>query len=466
MASSDHVMVRQAARLAGLALVCGPAMAAGDGAPSADGVDAMALYAQGSAVVQDQRKLDLKQGAQTINWPAPGVVNAETLWLSGDGVRLNGFQVKQNQSNGNGILASHVGEKVSLTSPDGSQSDDGVLVALEGDIAYVRVGGQIRRITPASPTQVSWSGGVNTDGAQTPSSLRLNVEADKAGEQSVTATYQMEAPSWQASYTGRFNDNNGQLDLQANAVIDNSNHAALNAQKAWLVAGDVSRAGNNYGPQPVAMMARAQSKVAGDAAGAPESSGSVYRYPLQQGLHVPANVTKAISLMKPVQFKAEQHYSFDHYALSDNGDTRNHASVELSFKNSSDVPLPGGAVRIYSAGDDAELMGGGQIDDTPTGAPAKLSLGEAFDITGTHQVVGQSETGKSPETRTVKVVLYNASDKTRSVSVSERLPNGATLAKNAPKTSGGSASEPQWEVKVPAGGKQSLSYTLQMPARQ
>lgn len=464
MKSCADVITPRTLSLAGLVLACGPALAASDANHSADAVDAMALYAQGSAVVQDQRTLDLQKGVQTVQWPAPGVIQADTLWLIGAGVRLNGFQVSQQQSKDSAALAARIHKMVTLTPADGGKPEQGQLVAVDGDVAYVQLDGQIRRVTPSSPTQISWSADGDSTGTPAPSGLSLNLDAEKAGQQALTATYQMDAPSWQASYTGRFDPDSGQLELQAKAIIDNSGHGALNADKAWLVAGQVSRTAN-HGPQPVMMMARAQAKSS-DAAGAPQASGAVYRYPLKQGLHVPAHVTQAISLMQPVQFAAKQHYSFDHYALADDARSRSHAGVALSFKNNSDVPLPAGAIRIYNASGEAQLMGGGQIDDTPQGAPARVSLGQAFDITGTHQIVDQSAAGTSPESRTVKVVLYNASDKAHTVTVSERLPNGATLAKDAPETSGGSASQPQWQVKVPANGQQSLSYTLDMPARQ
>lgn len=461
MPTSADVITRRTLGLAGLVLVCGPVLAASD-AGATDTVDAMALYAQGSAVVQDKRTLDLEQGRQTLQWPAPGVVKADTLWLTGSGVSLDGFQVSQSQSNGDGVLASRINKSVTLTPAGDGKSEQGQLVAVNGDVAYVSVDGQIRRVTPSSPTQLSWSGDVDSGDAPSPSALSLEVNAQEPGKQALTATYQMDAPSWQASYTGRFDPDSGQLNLQAKAIIDNANHAALDADKAWLVAGDVSRAGHN-GPQPMRMMAQAKSS---DSAGKPQASGAVYRYPLEQGLHVPADVTQAISLMQPVQFAAKQHYRFDHYALADDAQSRSHAGVELSFNNSSDAPLPAGAVRIYNASGQAQLMGGDQIDDTPQGAPARLSLGQAFDITGTHQIVDQSSGDDSADSRTIKITLYNASDETHPVTVSERLPNGATLARDAPETSGGSASQPQWQVEVPANGQQSLTYTLQMPARQ
>ncbi len=61
------------------------------------------------------------------------------------------------------------------------------------------------------------------------------------------------------------------------------------------------------------------------------------------------------------------------------------------------------------------------------------------------------------------IELFNAGDKPRQVTVAERLPAGARLADNAPKTSGGSAEQPEWQVSVPAGGHQTLDYSFSQP---
>ncbi len=112
----------------------------------------------------------------------------------------------------------------------------------------------------------------------------------------------------------------------------------------------------------------------------------------RDGLHVKAGAVKSVALMQPISVDAKRQYRFENYALNDTGAKRQHARVSLAFDNSSDQPLPAGAVRIYDAAHAAQLMGGTQIDDTPAGAPVTLALGGAFDITGTHRVTQQATT--------------------------------------------------------------------------
>lgn len=424
-------------------------------------VDAMALYSQGSAVVQDSRTVKLNKGAQTVNWPLVGAVKPDTLWLAGPGVTLTGFDMAAaHASGGKTQLADRVGQSVTLSTPDGSNRK-GTLVGTDGETAYVRVDNRIQRITAASPTQISWLAGPEKQTASDEApGATLHVNADKAESAKLTATYQTDAPSWQASYTGRFDPQTGKLALSANAVIDNSGHVALDADKAWLVAGDTART-DSQGPRPVMMMAKMAAAPA--AAGQAQAVGDVYRYPLAQGLHVAAGATQSVALMAPIKVDAKRQYRFENYALADSGDNRQHADVSLSFDNDSKEPLPGGAVRVYDAGHAAQLMGGTRIDDTPAGAPVQLALGGAFDITGTHRIVKHAKSDDGATTTTVQVKLFNAGKQDAEVAVAERLPSGATLADDAPKTDGGSADQPQWQVKVPANGDKTFTYRFTQP---
>lgn len=440
--------------LAGLVAAAPFALAATDAASSAP-VDAIALYSRGSAVVQDSRTVDLKSGSQTVDWPVIGVPQPDTLWLSGAGVDLTGFDLAPSASGSGGPLSSRVGQSVTLDAP-GGKTRQGTLVDTDGDTAYVRVDGRIERITAASPVQISWSAASNKgDGAG--HDVTLHVDADKAGKQQLTATYQTAAPKWQASYTGRFDPKTGKLRLISQAVIDNTGHGAIDAKRAWLVAGDTSRA-DNGAPRPMMMAKMASNESAG--AGAPEAVGDVYRYPLAHGLHIDAGAVQSVALMKPISVDATRRYRFENYALNDTGNSRQHARVSLAFDNNTGRPLPAGAMRIYDAGHAAQLMGGAHIGDTPAGAPVQLSLGGAFDITGTHRVTKQTSDESGATTTEVQIELFNAGDKPRQVTIAERLPANAQLADDAPKTSGGSATEPEWQVSVPANGHKTFSYTF------
>ncbi len=72
-------------------------------------VDAIALYSQGSAVVQDSRTVSLDKGAQTVSWPVVGTIRPDTLWLSGTGVQLTGFDMPSNSPGASGasLVGSH-----------------------------------------------------------------------------------------------------------------------------------------------------------------------------------------------------------------------------------------------------------------------------------------------------------------------------------------------------------------------
>ncbi|ERJ20260.1 hypothetical protein SSPSH_000819 [Salinisphaera shabanensis E1L3A] len=418
-------------------------------------VDAMALYNRGAAVVQTTRDIDLKSGDQTIGWPISGRLRADTVWLEGEGVRLTGLTARAGDDSGQGLLAGRVGQPVTLLRDNDAgdaRSREATLVGVNGDTLLVRVDDRIERLTGDSPWRVAWPAGDDSgDG------LQLDIDADKAGKQPLTATYQIDGPSWQASYTGRFDAQAGQLELASMAIIDNSAGARLAAEKAWLVAGDVART-NGHAPTPM-MMARFEAKASD--AGAPEANGDTYRYALEDGIDVAAGGTRAVSIMAPKTFDATRSYRVENsfYSVSREGQ-RSHAQIRLAFDNTAEVPLPAGAVRIYDSSGSANLMGEDRIDDTPKQAPVTLTLGTAFDLTSERRLVEDRKTGENERRRTVEITLHNASADAATVQVVENLPQGATVESAEPKTADDApANTAEWQIDVPANGEQTLRYT-------
>lgn len=439
------------------ALLATPALA--QPSSKADAVDAMALYNRGAAVIQTTREIDLDAGKQTVGWPVEGRLRADTLWLEGDGVRLLGLSALSNDDSGAGRLAARIGQPVTLLRDDanGTQARDATLIGLSGGTALVRVDDRIERLSANSPWRLAWPAGDDA-----PSGLQLDLDADTAGTQPLTATYQIDGPSWQASYTGRFDAEAGELALQSLAVIDNSSGSALNADKAWLVAGDIARAGGR-GPQPM-MMARSEAKMADSA---PEPVGDSYRYTLDSPLKVAAGATRAVALMTPVTLDAERHYRFESsfYAQPRDGQRR-HAAVELHFDNTAGKPLPAGVVRVYDGNRSATLMGEDSIGDTPEGAPVTLALGSAFDITGERRRVKDSKNDNDQRQRTVEITLHNASERRATVEVVERLPEAAEIVSSSqPAADDSAANIATWQVDVPAQDKTTLRYSAKWPAQ-
>lgn len=416
----------------------------------ADPTTAMTFYGQGAAVVEQRRRMTLDKGTQTLRWPVAARPQGDTVSLYGHGIRLQGFRLNAAAATG---LSARIGQTVSVAGPGKTQ--EGRLVALQDNAALVRIDDRIQRYALDGPAVIGWpAAGADASGNE---SLALQVDADAAGPQALVLRYQRAAPAWQASYTGVFDADKQTLTLNARAVIDNTGQTAIDADRAWLVAGQLQRA-----PQPIhpmMMAAKARSADTGPA-GAPESVGGLYRYPLKDGLHVPAGATLGVSLMAPVTLATTRETRLSHYAMDSGSAEREHAERILHAKNTAKTPLPTGVLRVYDAQATAQLLGEDTIDDTPIDAPLDLELGQAFDISATRHVT----TDTKARTRRVTMTLYNATDTARQVTVVERLPDGARLAEGGPAPAGQEGGAPMWRVNVPAGGQTDFSYRFQLPA--
>lgn len=421
-------------------------------------VEAMALYSQGQAVVQDHHAMDLDQGKQTVEWPVVGTLQPDSFWLSAPDIELLGFDLNTVRGGqGSSPLEARLGHRVDLYDLDG-EKHEGELEAVDGQTAYVRVDDRIEQVGVNGITRLGWP---DEDGSKA-NHLTLHLDAAESGKQELAATYLMQSPGWQASYTGHLDAEEGQLTLSAQAVIDNSHHEDIEAEHAWLVTGSSDGGG---GAQPM-MRARSAGADGSDEASRPEAVGDRYRYPLRGGLDVPAGQVQSVALLKPFKVDARRTRRFENQAMNDQGNTRQHARVTLRFDNTSQAPLPAGSVRVYDAEHKAQLLGASRIGDTPAGAPVKLALGESFDVTATHQVTHKSTADDGSRESEVTVKLSNAADRDKRVTVAEQLPGDAELTEDGPEPGGGSAHKPEWRTTVPADGHKILTYRFRQPSRQ
>lgn len=427
--------------------------------PDTAAVDAAALYNRGAVVVEDRRSFQLTRGAQKIAWPLRGRLHPDTLWLAGDGIRLTGFDARAADPSAIDPLAARVGEPVRLArdrDETGPQTRRATVVAVHGQTVYVRSRGRIERIASDSPWQISWPAPTFVRKNE---ALQLDLHADAAGRRVLTATYQIDGPTWRASYTGRFDPDSGQLRLQSMAVIDNSRGVRLDADQAWLVAGDVSRAGGEA-PRPLMRVKAADSGVS--SVGEAQAAGDTYRYQLAGGLDLPAGAVRSVALMAPVRFQAERQYRFESSAYAGSDSQPLHADVRLTFRNSSGRPLPAGPVHVYDAARPADLMGEDELGDTPENAPVSLTLGRAFDVTRERQVRSDTRTDAGAHRRTIEITVRNTGMHAAPVSLVEDLPRGAQIVSATPRlTAQARADRARWQMDVPSNGRETLRYTVE-----
>src|SRR5699024_11609082 len=107
---------------------------------------------------------------------------AESLWLSGAGVTLNGATVSgQPNVSPVGLAKNRIGKAVTLLSNDDDEAPrQATLVSVSGNRAVVRVGDQMELIDTNGEWRIAWPA---SQGEEKQSALQLTVTADTARSQ-------------------------------------------------------------------------------------------------------------------------------------------------------------------------------------------------------------------------------------------------------------------------------------------
>lgn len=409
---------------------------------------ALTIYNRGPAVVWQTRTVTLEQGRQTIHWPGTSAqLVAESLWLAGDGVTLASATIAGDRASPAALLARRIGQTVTLLSTESERTRQVTLVSVRGTRAVVRAGGRLELIDGRGGWRIAWPAPGYSTG------LKLTVRAESGGRQAITLAYQRAGVNWHASYTTRFYPNKGLLKLQSLAVIENHGNASLQADQVTLVAGDVARAST---PRPRVYMTAQAARA--KATPEPEPAGGYYRYRLDGPVGLRAGATQVVALMQARTLEVEREYVIEGAWYRGGSGQRSHATIRLSFDNTTGRPLPAGPVRVYGRGR-AMLLGEDRIGNVPEGAPVTLVLGRAFDITAERRITRSSEHGDVHK-RTVEIAVYNARGEAVTVTVVEHLPDDAEIVFESDEHASRTARKTLWRLDVPADGKTVLTYTI------
>jgi len=143
-----------------------------------------------------------------------------------------------------------------------------------------------------------------------------------------------------------------------------------------------------------------------------------------------------------------------------------------------DRPLPAGTVQLYErdAAGRVLLVGEATVGHTPAGRDLQLLTGQAFDVGAERQQTDhQRETlpprrpglpGGSRDILSFEVTLTNAKREAVTVNVYDGRPAPLKVLASSAPAEQLSDSDVRFRVTVPAGGTATLTYTLQMDARQ
>lgn len=439
--------------------------------------DSPALFASGGdgsvgdgyAVVRERRTLALQAGTQdTALGDLPLYLDPEAIALAfPDGsAKVVSQRLLLGQGN-EAALTGLIGREVEVLGDTGEPLASGTLLRAANGLLVKGAQGN---------TLVRGYAAVRARGGDFPSgsSLRLRVDATRAGTATATLSYPTGGLGWRAAYVATLQPGAAcRMQFESRASIANRSGRDWNNASLKLVAGE-PRFAKPAAPQPMMAMARGYAAKA-EAADMPrQSTLADYRlYTLPQAVDLPDGSVSQVPLYTPRGLACERTALYENGnswtppqpILSPDFSAGGSQSVESTLRFTAFDSLPAGYLRVLGSdrAGTPQFIGEGRIDDTPKGADASLTLGTAFDLRAERERTA-FKLDKAARTmdEAFRIVLTNAGESARVVTVRERPSRWRewTLASSSAKPSKQSPDVLEFQVNVPAGGKATLDYAV------
>ena len=369
--------------------------------PVRDGV-ALAIYNQGTALVQDRRTFTFQEGLNVINFTdvASGIDPTSVTFVSltdPEGTVVLEQNYVYDLVNSAALVQRYIDERIVVITIDGTEYAGTLLSGNSGDIILRQDDGQVVVISPTNIRDIRFPD--LPGGLITRPTLRWTIQAAAAGEQQVELTYLTSGINWTADYNLLLATDNQSLDLNGWVTLNNGSGAAYSEALVKLVAGDVNRL-------PVmdemAMRAEAADGLLSAMAPAPveQRNFSEYKlYEISRLVTVGSNETKQVEFVSGADIPATTFYVYDasqpyyfggspiidqYYGQTGITNVQNYLEFSTDEDGGVGAALPAGRVRVYQEDVDgaALLIGENTIDHTPEGEDVQLFLGNAFNLVG------------------------------------------------------------------------------------
>jgi hypothetical protein len=299
------------------------------------------------------------------------------------------------------------------------------------------------------------------------------LDNNRAGEQTVEASYLTNQVNWNADYVLTIRSDQKAADLNGwVTVINNSGTAFRNAQ-LQLVAGEVHRvagAGEGGGVGGNRLM-KAMAATAPQFVQEPISE--YHLYTLERRTNIQDNETKQISLLDATGVSFDKIFEVDgqqyyyHNAQRPGEPIKEPVQVHIKFKNSQGnslgIPLPAGTVRVYQ-GDSkgrVQFIGEDRIGHTPKDETLDLHIGNAFDVVAERKQTDLKAYGRAFEFA-FEISLRNHKPEPITVVVNEPIGGDWTMLDSNYKYEKTAAFAAQFTVPVAANAESVLKYRVRV----
>lgn len=441
---------------------------------------AVTIYNNNLALVKDQRKTKLNRGMNNLALrDVSAQIRPETALLRSLSHTGSISTLEQNFDfdllTPQKLLEKYVGKNVGVirTNPaTGTETTEQATVLSANNGVVIKIG---NRIETGIPGRIVYN--------NVPANLRdrptlvTKLNNKSTAEQTIELSYLTGGLGWKADYVAELNAKEDHLDLSGWVTLTNTSGTSYNNAKLQLVAGDVNRVQDNY-PR-TAMVREKVGMMKDEAASMTEESLFEYHlYTLDRPTTIAENQTKQVALLSASNVPARKELVLrgaDYYYSSSYGDLgqKMKVGVFVEFDNKEaaklGTPLPKGIMRVYKKDSqgNAQFVGEDNIDHTPKNEMVRLKLGEAFDVTADKKqtdfkILPRPSKGNNLFESAYQIVLKNAKKERVTVTVQEPIPADWKIIKESHPSQKATSNTAIWKIEIPAEGKASLSYRVQV----
>jgi len=449
---------------------------------------AVTIYNNNLALVKDQRKVKLNSGLNSLALRdvsaqmRPETALLRSLSHSGSLNTLEqdfDFDLLTPQK----LLEKYVGKTVSIikTNPaTGLETTEQATVLSANNGTVLKIGNRIETGLPANTSRIVY-GDVPENLRDRPT-LVTKLNSKTSAEQMVELSYLTGGLGWKADYVAELNAKEDSLDLSGWVTLTNTSGATYSNAKLQLVAGNVNLINSNVHTKQIAYGAT-------DALGAspaPMKAESLFEYHLYTLDHpttIAENQTKQVALLsafgiparKELVLRGASHYYSSSYS---NLGQKLKVSTFIEFDNKEasklGIPIPKGVIRAYKKDnlENAQFIGEDNIEHVAKNETVRFKAGESFDVTATKKQTDfkflQNPVDQSNRVKTrtyesaYEVVLKNAKKERISITVEEPIPGDWQMLFLSHPNQKASSNTAVWKIEIPAEGKTTLSYRVQV----
>lgn len=434
----------------------------------------VSIYNQNLAFVRDVRRVNLPAGDVTLAFEGVAQqLQPDTAMVESSGVNVLEKNYEYDILDYTNLLNEYVGKEVKtvMTNPANGENIFDKAVVLNA--AY---GNPLLKFSYG--VEGNFPGRVIFD--RLPDNLRVKptlvakVQNAAAGEKELQLSYLSSGLSWKADYVATLGGKDT-MDVQGFVTLDNQSGTDYKNASVQLISGEVSQPQGAQNPQPrMLMMAAKASFDSAEAAPAngnlaPVGLGEYYVYTLPFKTDIMDKQSKQVSFLNLAGLKYQTIYRLTSplnvsYAGGKASFEQQNPQVYYKIVNEREKNLPQGSIRFFKKGGDDELqfVSGTNMPQLVQGEKAELAAGKAGDIYADGKLAASRRIAEKVTESDYEIVFNNAKNTAVSVEFDQRVYGDAAVVKENLKHEENNGGILKWKLEVPAGGKQTLTYTLRV----